>query len=238
MKSVSSLLRQSLFFYKTQANALLGYSAWLLLPYGGLLLLSLMGNAHWFRVGSVIIGLISTLLWLWVSIVLMQLIDAVHDKRPVDLLTIQSQAKPLMLPVLMVALLQTLALLGGLLLFVVPAFVFLVWFAFAQMSVVLDGKRTTAALVHSRALVRGRFFPMAWRLCCGPLMSLVLFSVVLSLVLLLFSQLTGAPIPETWQEPTPIWIDLLSSVSEIFFVPFLLTYWVLLYKDARDGKKE
>lgn len=51
----------------------------------------------------------------------------------------------------------------GLLLFIIPGLIFLVWFSFAGIIAVVEGKGLSA-LKESKALVVDRFWPVAWRL--------------------------------------------------------------------------
>jgi hypothetical protein len=63
-----------------------------------------------------------------------------------------------------VAFLQLLAMAVGLVLLVVPAVLAFVWLYFAQYSLVIDGYRSWPALLHSRELMRARFFAVALRI--------------------------------------------------------------------------
>ncbi len=65
---------------------------------------------------------------------------------------------------LWIAILQVLATVVGFVLLVVPAFVVFVWLYFAQYALVFDGRRSWPALLHSRDLMRGRFFKVAMRI--------------------------------------------------------------------------
>jgi hypothetical protein len=65
-------------------------------------------------------------------------------------------------PLLIVALLMSLAVIGGFLLFVVPGVIACVWFGFAQIATVITKKRGWKALGYSRMLVSGRFLTILW----------------------------------------------------------------------------
>lgn len=236
MQSVGSLLKESAVLYRKEAKVILGYSAWLLLPYGALLLLGLSGNDTLFSLGSIVIGVVATLLWIWVSIILVRYISAIHGGTTPNLPKTQESATGLVLPLLWVGILQAGTFFGGILLFIIPAFVFMIWFAFAQLSVILDGQRGIEALKFSHGLVKGRFWKIAWRLLGGSILSVFLFSILLAAVLLLISQFTGAAMPDTFAAPTPTWMDVLGSVAEVFFVPYLLIYSTILYKAVKNDK--
>lgn len=63
-----------------------------------------------------------------------------------------------------IAILTGFLMLAGFFLFVIPAFVFGVWFVFAGFALVFDNQKGLSALVKSREYVRGRWRPVFWRL--------------------------------------------------------------------------
>lgn len=60
-------------------------------------------------------------------------------------------------PLLWVAVLTTLAILGGFSAFIVPGFIATIWYAFAQIATIIDHKRGMRALLYSKELVKGNF---------------------------------------------------------------------------------
>jgi len=62
-----------------------------------------------------------------------------------------------------VAALQLFATAVGFVLLIVPGFLAFVWLYFAQYALVFDNQRGWSALLHSRDLIRGRFFSVAIR---------------------------------------------------------------------------
>ncbi len=65
---------------------------------------------------------------------------------------------------LWIVILQLLATLVGFVLLIVPAFLVYVWLYFSQYALVFGGLRSWPALLHSRNLMRGRFFKVATRI--------------------------------------------------------------------------
>jgi hypothetical protein len=63
-----------------------------------------------------------------------------------------------------VAALQLFATVVGFVLLIVPGFLAFVWLYFAQYALVFDNQRGWSALLHSRDLMRGRFFSVAIRI--------------------------------------------------------------------------
>ena len=85
----------------------------------------------------------------------------------------RSSAKDV-LPLVVVAVLSSLAILGGFFLFIIPGFIACLWYAFAQIAVILDGKHGFTALVYSKELVRGRI----WSIFLYYLVTTILVTIV------------------------------------------------------------
>jgi len=64
----------------------------------------------------------------------------------------------------LVVLLQLLVVLVGLILLIVPGLVLIIWLYFGQYALVFDNRHSWPALLHSRDLMRGRFFKVATRI--------------------------------------------------------------------------
>lgn len=89
---------------------------------------------------------------------------------------------------------------GGFFLLLIPGLIFMVWFFFAPLVLAEEDLRGMSALIKSRELVRGRFWPVL-----GRLMALWLATVVISLV------------------------PILGQLASIVLMPFALIYVYQLY---------
>jgi hypothetical protein len=74
------------------------------------------------------------------------------------------EAARLLGPFIWVSLLQVLAIAVGAVLLIIPALLAYVWLYFSQYALVFDGRRSWAALLYSRDLMRGSFFRVATRI--------------------------------------------------------------------------
>jgi hypothetical protein len=72
-------------------------------------------------------------------------------------------AKPFILPFFLTSLLAGLLSMGAFLFFVIPAFIFGIWFSMWKFILVVEGKSGLSALHTSREYVRGRFWGIVWR---------------------------------------------------------------------------
>ncbi|HZO80631.1 MAG TPA: hypothetical protein VFB33_02970 [Candidatus Binataceae bacterium] len=85
--------------------------------------------------------------------------------RPLDEgVAVYREAWRLLGPFVWVSVLQVLAIAVGVVLLVVPGILAYVWLYFSQYALVFDGRRSWAALLHSRDLERGIFFRVAMRI--------------------------------------------------------------------------
>ncbi len=104
--------------------------------------------------------------------------------------------------------LESICILAGFILFVVPGIIFSVWFIFSTYMFVFEGKRGGAALSASRQLVKGYWWPVF-----GRYFLLMLLSMVISLIPIL-----GDPI------------------NFLFIVPFCAIFGYFIYQDLKRAK--
>ncbi|MBU0646309.1 hypothetical protein KJ611_02410 [Patescibacteria group bacterium] len=240
--NVFQLLQTSLAVYRDNFLTIAGYVTWLLIPYLGLILLDLAPADHWGVITSqLLLNFIQALLWLWIIIILVTLIRGWINKKPTSDEQVMVDAWRLIIPLAVIAFIQSLIIVGGLIFFVIPGLIFFVWYSFSQLSVILDKQRDLKALAFSRELSRGRFWLVAWQLAGGPLIFLTLFSLILGLITATLTPLFGLdPVAldlAIQAGHTPIWMSVISTLSETFIVaPILLIYVTLLYEYLKKGK--
>lgn len=114
--------------------------------------------------------------------------------------------------------LQTLVIAVGLLL-VVPGLIFSVWFSLSFVLPTAEGVSGSAALRRSKALVRGRWWPVLWRL------------VAIELVVG-FLYIAAGVIPVALNAE---WLSWLTSSAMLWLLmPVYARYFWLLYEDLRN----
>ncbi len=235
MTPALDILRRSWDLYRTNGPLIVGYAAWLLLTAAAFVLTSFVGNET--ARGSLlfVVQVADLALWMWVGIVVTRItLDAVAGRKP-DTLALPGEASALLWPFAWASVLQGLVTLGGFLLFIIPGFVFMVWFAYAQQAVVVDGKRGLDSLAASRDLSRGRFFRVTWYLFVGPFLVMLAYLLVLTLALALLAAVTNTTTDMFLQQP-PLWMDITASVGEIFLMPLLYIYWTLSYLELKKTR--
>ncbi len=98
---------------------------------------------------------------------------------------------------------------GGFLLFLIPGLIFLVWFTFAQFILAVDDERGMNALLKSKEYVKGYWFDVFLRL----------------LVIWLVSMCIGM-------------VPFVGCILSLFFVPFMMIFIYLVYKNLRVVKRD
>lgn len=229
--TVIQLLQTSIRLYRTHSAFYTGFVAWLLFPVAVLLTLDLFVlPAGLLAAIAIVFSFIQLILSLWVTILLTIATDKIIGHALPSDHTLEQLTWKLMVPVILVAVLQFLAVFGGFILLIVPGILFAVWFAFAQMAVMLEKKQGVQALSYSRSLVRGRFFQVLWKLLAGPAIVYITYSVVLALVLMLVS-LFGNIDPQLFLEgDIPIWLETIDAITQVFLLPILIIYFTLTFR--------
>lgn len=111
-----------------------------------------------------------------------------------------------------------LIIIGGLFLLIIPALVFLIWFAMAEYVFVVEGDRGMDALLKSREYIRGNFWPIFWRLA---------FPFVLSLLVAYIAAAIGSLDGASGE-------IALGFVAQVLLAPFLILYTLGLYNNLRQ----
>jgi hypothetical protein len=117
------------------------------------------------------------------------------------------RGKGVILPLAWVSFLTGLIVCGGYILLIVPGIIFSIWFFFAQFVLVKEDVRGMEALLKSREYVRGQWFDVAIRL----------------LLIWGLSVIVGA-------------IPLAGPLLSIVFIPYVVIFHYLIYRDLRQCK--
>lgn len=237
MESASELIKQSCKLYQKYFGLIAGYTAWLLLPYAGIVLFSIPKNNAFFEIFSFVFSITQGFLALWLGILIPLIIrELINNKTKNSFLDLQNKAWQLIPSVVFVAILGLAVVLGGLILLIIPAFIFWVWFAMAQFSVILENKKGLEAMAYSRELSRHKFWPLTWRLIAGPTFFSVILMLAISLLISIVAAIFGFSAESLLGPTPPLWAELISTVIETFSIPLFLIYYTLLYLDLTKIK--
>ena len=180
---------------------------------------SMSGNSAHYSGGTVaavfVAVVIFVLVSLWIQAATIFVIDSSETKPSAS--DALAKGWPLVLPMFVVALLTGLAILGGLILLIIPGIIFAVWFIFSNLIVVLEGKRGTEALKASKSLVTGRWGAVFGRFVLLVL-SILAILIVIGIVAALFRGLGF----------------VVSAVFSSFLItPLEAIFLYVLYKDLK-----
>ncbi len=229
LRPVSVLLRETFGLYIAKAPTLLGILG---IPIGILAVLSaminLMWDTHWayspwFSVVAGGCGLVSILSYIWTTPALLYAF-----KEDIGVIEAYKKAWGILLPFLWVYVLVSAIVAGGFLLLIIPGIVFAVWFFSANMVVLFEGKTGFDALIRSRELVRGKFWPVLIRKLVFWLLFLVLIGLLMSVCPILDRLCAGKCVVPLWRYFVHYWI----------IMPFSLVYDFLLYEDLKRVEPE
>lgn len=115
------------------------------------------------------------------------------QKKAISIRESLSMGAHRLLPFIWVSVLSGLIVVLGLLLFLIPGLIFLVWYRFSQNFVIVDDVRGTGALAASKRLVSGRFWAVFLRVAAPALFFYVAGSFVTALTYLLIGAALGDP---------------------------------------------
>lgn len=248
--TAAEIISQSAELYQKNYQSILRYLILLFIPAGifaaaGVIIGSFAGVMAAFGFGVpllvyLIMAIITSLASLWLSLSLIRHLSALHQGQTAPNLKENLQTGlHLVWPALLVSILTSLIILGGIVLLIVPGIIFAIWFAFSFYAVVIDGKKTAAALSESKNLARGRWWGVLWRLLAP--------SVVFGVILILIQWLVGIPIEiilKNFQKGTILYailltvFTLLSVIISLLFTPLSSLATIILYQELKKTPAE
>lgn len=237
MTSPLNLLNKSLRVYRTNAATLIGYSSWLLLPVATFVLLDFLPLTQFVQFLAFVLLIVELLLSFWVAIILVLFADAYLNGEKPEHKKLSQKAKDLIMPVLLVALLQILVTIGGLILLIIPGILFFVWFSLSQFTVMLDGKRGFEALQTSKSMVKGRFWKVVSLFFGGTVVIFFVYSICISVIISVITALQGVSLTDVLAGTIPLWMQILESVGEVIILPLVVVYLTAAYSYVRTSHR-
>ena len=141
------------------------------------------------------------------------------------------QAIGLVIPYLWIIIVIGLALIGGAVLFVIPALVLSIFLNFANYTLVVENRRGLDALIASWHYIEGRWWSVAWRTIFFGALVFILSLVVNFIIFLLSSSVTAATIA-TYQPPLSGSI-VADAWSAFIIVPASIIYFYHLFLNLK-----
>ncbi|MCX6745755.1 MAG: hypothetical protein NTX00_01925 [Candidatus Parcubacteria bacterium] len=171
---------------------------------------------------------------LWVAIILIIAINSLYKKQAVNLNQIYEIAFKKISSYFWVTILSVLVVFAGLILFIIPGFIFMVWYSFAPFINILEEKNNKGpgALKESKNLVLGRWWPTFWRLLIPALIVYLILIIVITGIFYLITN--GNLNLESINQS--LMINILISLTSLIITPLLISYSVILYNNLKETK--
>ena len=168
---------------------------------------------------------------IWIEIAIIIIINQVYHHLPIDINLILENSFKKIPSLFLVAILVTLITLGGLILFIIPGIIMAIWYAFAQYVNVLEQKdnKGLMALKSSKELVKGRWWPVFWRVVLPGLF--VFFFIIIVIIALTFLVSNGQYNPESMEHN--LLINAITTLIFIFLIPLFGSFNVILYNNLK-----
>lgn len=228
------MLRNSWILYLKHAKAFAEPLVWMLVPNVILSILPLLPGAT--DRTAPILSIISLPIMLWATVRMIDIAWTIYEGRaPAESLTRSLSWGNVgrIIDYVLVSSLLAAILFGGILLAVIPAFIFAVWFGFTPLAFLLEGTSPgTAALRRSKELVSGRFWQILWRWIVVSGLPVVLLIVALAIIAAAIALFTGtsASAADNWM------ISLLTSAVSVLLAPFFTAGSVIIFAEARKAR--
>lgn len=185
-------------------------------------------------------GLLASIASLWLSISLMRAIYSFYLGSTTKSLKENLQTSlQLIWPAILISLVSSLIIFGGLLLLIIPGLMLIIWLAFSFYAVILDNQRVTDSLSTSRNLVRGRWWAVLWRLIAP--------AAVFGIFLFLLQWLISIPIELILRNFTEgnlvytvllAFFTLIGVITSLLFTPLSSAAIIILYQELKNTPAE
>lgn len=152
------------------------------------------------------------------SVVAMVLVVA-HPSKYHHAFEAFKDARTFFLPMLFVAVLSSVVIIGGFILFIIPGVIFMIWYSLMYFTLILEHKRGWDAMKSSKAYVQGR-----WWSVFGRVLAIMVVLMALSFILEFLL---------TMIMPTEASHKAVSALISSLYAPFSLTYMYFIYKDLK-----
>jgi len=234
---VGDLIKKSWDLYWSNLKLLLTISVWMVIPLLAAVLLAFVpANLVAVIVPlSLIVFAATFIVNIWVTICLVQVSAKLYQKQKVNLRIVFQGAWSKMIPLIWVSFLTGLAVLGGMILFIIPGIIIAVWFAFSTFLNILDNVRGTAALKQSKAMVSGLWWSTAIRFVVPYIVFGILFYGAAWIILMAITPLTNY-FAGTNQDIIVMIESIITSALNIFTTPMFIMVGAILYLEIKKIK--
>ena len=158
------------------------------------------------------------------SIAMLKKVKACDEGQALLPLEAYKEARPLLGSFIVVNLWVLLKVVLWSLLLIIPGIVFALFYSFAQMTFVFEGKKSLSALRASRDIIQPFFFEFFWKSLVAGILFCVVSGSINFIIERIFSLKTGYD---------PVIVATLENFIGGFLGVFLVVFWYFFYKDLK-----
>lgn len=158
------------------------------------------------------------------SIAILKKIKSCDEGQALLPLDSYKEARPLLGSFIIINLWILLKVVLWSLLLIIPGIIFAMFYSFAQMTFVFDGKKSVSALKASRDIIQPFLFEFFWK----SVVAGILFSIVSASINFIIERVF--PLKEGYH---PIIVSTLENFIGGFLGVFLVAFWYFFYKDLK-----
>ncbi len=237
--TATQLLTKSIDLYKKHLGRYVTYSAILAIPTIlisiasasiGMLILVTQNFLTGFSI-FIIFAIIMSLIGFVISLALIRAIaDDYTEMVAQPIISTMRQSIHLLIPAILISILTTLVVFGGIILLIIPGIIFALWFTFSVHALVIDKKHSIDALKYSKSLVSGHWFSILWRLFAP----FILITIAIMIVQWIFAMILGIQTDSQFQFTITQTIYLiLSTIINILITPITVAIPTILYIELK-----
>ncbi len=135
-----------------------------------------------------------------------------------------------------VSFIQSIIILLGGILFLIPGFIFAIWFSFARYAVLVDGYSPfKEAFKVSKKLTKGNFWAIFWRWVGSYVYYMIFIILGSSLILWIIGSLLGNS-GLAFDTTAEWWSDIITSIVSVGITPIFIGIGIILYESAKKNK--
>lgn len=183
--------------------------------------------------------------YLWAAIRLLQgVLEKEAGKKISMNIEMSQKAFNLILPIIGIAIMQFIVIMGGFLLFILPGLYLIIALTFTQLIRITDEAKGFDALAASRNLVKGRWWATCWRILAGNIFFGIGVGFLMSLLMSMLAAISGNIDPFILKGTHAFSRDplvqgsfeLLQSVCQSAILPLFIVFQVKLFNALKATK--
>lgn len=244
LPSTLELLKKSLSLYKNNKLVFLKYALLVIVPVIVTSVSKIFFNLSLYNnlsrpllIIALVVVFLLNLATLLGCIIMVRIVYNRYQGNPIDSMIKEIKlALPLLLPTLWIVLLFKAIKFAGLLLFIIPALVFSIWFFFSFHARVIDQKKGLGAFLSSKHLVKGVSWDILWLVLSTSFIVFGSLTVVQTLLRFIVTFLMERFTKDTLFLQIGGFTSLFINIIVLPFLIFVLP--TVLYSDLKKAKQQ